>query len=154
MGRALNVNLTQNDPIIAVATTTCSPYRQADDQDISIIQNSNTCRIGGRIGDEPTPVRQCGQYLTYRQAIAFGRLRGSSGIKPNRLAKTLGRVAVSVLGCFRNRNRNSSTHDGAGPNRFPSRHFRKFDWRWDSAGIVPYFMDTTPTLRRRYSCAA
>lgn len=146
--------MTQNDLIIAVATTGRSSYRQADDQDISIIQNSNTCRFGGRIGDEPASIHQCGQYFTYRQAIAFGGLRGSSGIKPNRLAQNLGRMAVSFLGCFRNRNRNSSTHDGAGPNRLPSRHLRKFDWRWDRAGIVPYSMDTTPTLRRRYSCAA
>lgn len=148
------MKMTQNDPILAVALTKPLRYRQVDDQNFLDVQNSYDHRAGGRFGDEPTAVRHCWRYGPYRQSSAFRRLWRFSGTGAFGLAQTLGRLVVSFARNIRNRDRTFATQHGIGANGLSCRYSRKSRWGRNCFGFLPYFLDTTSTIERRYSCAA
>jgi len=148
------MKLTQNDPMKVVALTHRFVYSQADVEICPSLQISDICRSRGDFSDEPTSVRQYGIRPAYGQTRAPRRLWVSGRIDPLGMAKALGRADISNTRDFWHRHRTGSTFHGRGPDRLSRRYTRKYVGRGARSHYFPYFLDTTPTLNRRYSCAA
>jgi len=148
------VNLTQNDLMVAVALTYPIAYSGNHDQIFPHFQVSDSCRFISHSRHEPASSRQYGVHSAYGQIPPSGGLWGSGRIGSIGLAKALGRIDISGTCHFRHRNRIRATFHGAGPNRITRRHPRQSIGRGNRTHYFPFFLDTTPTLKRRFPCAA
>jgi len=146
--------MTQNDPMVAVALTPCMPYRQAYAQAFPNFQNSDFCGADNRFGHEFAPVDQCRIHAACGQIRTFGRLCRVGGAGAFRLAKALGRNNFYRIGNIWHWNRIRSTFHGDWQNRLSCGHARQSARRGARPHSFSFFLDTTPTLTRRFPCAA
>jgi len=129
-------------------------YSQAYDPICLDLQNPDICRFDSHFGDEPAPLRQYGLRPAYGQARSSRSLRRSGRLSSLWMAKALGRVDIPRTRYFWYWNRIGSTLHGGGPNRITCRHTRQYFGRGARPNHFSHFLDSTPTLNRRYSCAA
>lgn len=148
------MELTQNDLTVVVALTTVMSYAGPDDQIYSDFQISDDSCLSDGAGDEPASVCHHGRSGEYRQAFASRRLRRSGGARPAWLAQALGRNDFPRSRRFRHRHRNCAAFHAAGTNGLAGRYGGQSFGHGAGPDIFPYFLDTTPTLNRRFTCAA
>jgi len=156
--------MTQNDPLGAVALTHPMIYSRpydtkfhdpkCDDPLFLDFQNLDSHRAGDSFNYESPPVRRLGLYSSNRQIGAFSGIWRFGWIGSLGLAKGLGWDDISKLGCIRYWNRISPKFHGDWTARFTRRYTRKSIGRGARPLPFPYFLDTTPTLKRRFPCAA
>ena len=148
------MNLTQNDPRVAVALPCELSYGSANDQLYPNLQNFDADRADRCPRDEPETVGQCGWACKFGQAFTSCSLRRFGRLGAARVAKDLGRDALFVSRGLRHRHRDITTCHGVWANRLFRGHTRQLSGRGARSDVFPFFLDTTPTLKRRFSCAA
>jgi len=130
------VKLTQNDLKVAVALTHLMPYSQAHDS-----------QPKGQV------FSLIGQVLSTFPSHGHS-LRRSSRTRSLGLAEALGRDNIHRASPLRNWHRIRAAFHGTGTHRFARRYARQYVGRGTRSHNFSHFLDTTPTLKRRFPCAA
>ena len=146
--------LTQKDLRVAVALTNPLPYSQRDDQIFSDFQNSNYSGLDDCSSYELAARRRYGRPRAHGQSCAPRRLRRFGGASPAGVAETLGRQYFSGPCPLRDRHRDRAAPHAAGANRVIRGYRSQSFGRGARPHILPFILDTTSTLRRRFPCVA
>jgi len=148
------VNLSQNDPLVAVALTKPMLYSQVYGQTFLHFQSSDIWRSGNTSRYEPTTRGKRGVRSTYGQARAFRGLCFFGWVDAFGLAKDLGWYNIHSARDFWNWNRICSAFHGYWANGLSCRHICQYFGSGARPRHISYFLDSTPTLTRRFPCAA
>jgi len=160
------VKLTQNDLKVAVALTHLMPYSQAHDsqpkgqvfsligQVLSTFPSHGHCGLANNSDFQPASFGRYGYNSAYRQSRTSSSLRRSSRTRSLGLAEALGRDNIHRASPLRNWHRIRAAFHGTGTHRFARRYARQYVGRGTRSHNFSHFLDTTPTLKRRFPCAA